>query len=580
MDLLIIPWIIVTIFSASPDTINLTIMKNIGKYLKEALVFDLKAGFITAIVALPLAIAFAIASGVPPIMGLYTAIIAGILGSGFGGSRFSITGPTGAMTVIILSTVTRFGIEGLLMAGLLAGLFQIAFGLMKFGKFVRYIPLPIISGFTAGIGVIIFIGQIPNFFGLTLAPKEFVWETIIDVIAHLGNVRWAAVDIAITTMLIIILFPKITEKIKPLKVVPPTIVALIVFTIATFVLAINVPVVGEIHGGLPMPQLPNFDLGLVRDVLPAALTIALLGSIEALLCAVVCDAMTGTKHKSNKELIGQGIANVVLPFFNAIPSTAAIARSAVNIREGAKTKYAGIIHALILLIIVMFFAPAAQHIPRAFLAGILMFVSAKMVDLHEFRTIMKISRSDTIVLFITFFLTVFTDLVFAVQAGMMLAILLLFVKLTHIVDVTHMEEYDPRGTVKAAIKRHPKLKDNVAIYTIHGPFFFGAMNVFDRKINEHINIRRSIIVLRNEHVTFIDSTGVVRLNSFLEERKNAKSTVLLTGLQPAVKKVLFSDKEFNANINKDHIFETLEDALLHIETTLLPIDEKSAKTGN
>ena len=552
-------------------------MKNIRKYLKEALIFDIKAGFITAIVALPLAIAFAMASGVPAIMGLYTAVIAGILGSSFGGSKFSITGPTGAMTVIILATVNKFGIEGLLMAGFLAGLFQIIFGLMKAGRFVRYIPLPIISGFTAGIGVIILIGQIPNLLGLSLPPKEFVWETIIQVIENLGSIKWAAVDIAISTVLIIVLFPKITDKIKFLKNVPPTIVALLVFSIATFILAIQIPVVGAIPAGLPMPQLINFNLDLMRKVLPSAFTIALLGSIESLLCAVVCDAMTGTKHKSNKELIGQGIANVVLPFFNAIPSTAAIARSAVNIREGAKTKYAGIIHALILLIIVLFLAPYAEHIPRAFLAGVLIFVSIKMIDIREFRTIMHISMSDTAVLFITFFLTIFTDLVFAVQVGMILAIFLLFIKLTRMVEVSHMEEYDPRGTVRAAMKKHPNLKENVAIYTIHGPFFFGAMNVFDRKINEHINIRKKIIVLRNGHVTFIDSTGVARLNSFLEERKKANSTVLLTGLRPQVRKVLFNNKDFSKNMDKEHIFESLEESLNYIEGNLLPKEETRAE---
>src|SRR3989344_8778686 len=365
-------------------------MKNIRGYFKEAFIFDVKAGFITAIVALPLAIAFAIASGVPPIMGLYTAIVAGILGSTFGGSKFSITGPTGAMTVIILSTVNRFGIEGLLMAGFLAGVFQILFGLLKAGRFVRYIPLPIISGFTAGIGIIIFVGQIPNFLGLSLAPKEFVWETIADIIANLGNINYVAVDIAAITIIMILFMHKVAEKLKFIRDVPPTVVALLIFTVVVMVFSLKVPVVGAIPPGIPMPQLPNFNLELMRNVLPAALTIALLGSIEALLCAVVCDAMSNTKHKSNKELIGQGIANVAMPFFNAIPSTAAIARSAVNIREGARTKYAGIIHAIFLLIIVLFFAPYAEHIPRAFLAGILMFVSIKMIDIQEFRTIMRI----------------------------------------------------------------------------------------------------------------------------------------------------------------------------------------------
>ena len=302
-------------------------------YCKESLIPDLKAGFVTALVALPLAIAFAIASGVHPIMGLYTAIIAGILGSTFGGSRFSITGPTGAMTVIILSTVNKYGIEGLLVAGMLAGIIQILFGVIKLGSLVKFIPFPIISGFTAGIGVIIFFGQIPNALGLVIPAKEKIWETASEILINITHINITALLITIFTILCLVYLPKLLSTRRILLAIPPSLIPLLISTIAVVMLNINIPLVGEIPTGFPTLQFININLELVQHVLPAAFTIALLGLIEALLCAVVCDGMTNTKHNSNKELIGQGICNLVMPFFNGIPSTAAVARSAVDIRE-------------------------------------------------------------------------------------------------------------------------------------------------------------------------------------------------------------------------------------------------------
>ncbi|MCR4335839.1 MAG: SulP family inorganic anion transporter [archaeon] len=551
---------------------------NIKKYFSEAFIFDLKAGFITAIVALPLAIAFAIASGVPPIMGLYTAIIAGILGSSFGGSRFSITGPTGAMTVIILATVNKFGIEGLLLAGLLAGILQLGFGALNFGKLVKYIPLPIISGFTSGIGVIIFIGQLANFLGLSIPPHEFIWTNVREIIFHLPNSSLLAISIALGTLVILHFYPLLAEKNRFLRNIPASILALIFFTAITIYFALDIPVVGDIPSGLPSFSLLNFNLDLVRQVLPSAFTIALLGAIEALLCAVVCDGMTNTKHDSDKELRSQGIANIVIPFFGGIPSTAAIARSAVNIREGAKTKYSGVIHALFLLLILLVFAPVAKFIPTAFLAGILMFVSLNMININEFFTISRISRSDTAVLAITFLLTVFTDLVFAVQVGMFLAIFLLFIRLTKMTDISHMEEYDKKNGINFRIYANPLLEENITIYTIHGPFFFGAMNVFDRKLNEHMHMKKPIIILRMTHVPFIDSTGVARLNSFLMERQREHKTVYLTELSNAAEKVLFRDHTFTSLMEKEHIFGTTGAAIDYAEKSLIASREKEQET--
>ena len=329
------------------------------KYFSNAFVFGLKAGIITAVVALPLAIAFAIASGVPAVMGLYAAIVAGILGSSFGGSKFSITGPTGAMTVIILSIVSKFGISGLLFAGFLAGLIQIAFGVLKIGKIVKFIPLPIVSGFTAGIGVIIFIGQVPNALGLVLPPQETAFLTLLEVVTHIWQANFLALGITFGTVFLLKFFANLTDRLKFFKSVPASLVALVLFTALTYFFSLSIPQVGDIPNYIPSFVIPSFDFGKVKDLLPSAFTIALLGSIEGLLCAVVCDGMTNSRHNSDKELVGQGVANVVLPFFGAIPSTAAIARSAVNIREGAKTRFAGVIHALVLILILLFFAPVA-----------------------------------------------------------------------------------------------------------------------------------------------------------------------------------------------------------------------------
>ncbi len=537
-------------------------------YLKEYFTSDLKAGFITAVVALPLALAFAIASGVPPIMGLYTAIIAGLLGSLFGGSTYSITGPTGAMTVIILSAVSKFGIEGLLLAGFMAGIIQLFFSFIKLGRFVKFIPLPVVSGFTAGIGAIIFIGQIANSFGLSIPSKEHVWETLWAIMQNLNHISLITIGITLATILSLMYLPPLLTRIKYLRNLPASLFPLLVFTTAVIAFHLTIPQVGTIPQGLPAFHRINFNFQLLQNILPSAFTIALLGSIEALLCAVVCDGMTNTKHDSDKELRGQGIANVIMPFFGAMPATAAVARSGVNIREGAKTKYAGVIHALILLVILLFLAPIAQYIPKAFLAGILMYVSFRMINLDEFKTIIKISRSETIVLFVTFGLTVLTDLVFAVEIGMVFAVFLLFIKLTTIMDVTNMVDYQPHEGLNAFVYKNPQLKDVVTVYTIHGPFFFGAMNVFEKKINEHIEATKPLIILRMKYVPFIDSTAIVRLNEFIKDRKKNNGTVLIADMTPLVKQTLLKNKEFTHLVKSKYLFPTTKDALSHVEKNL------------
>lgn len=553
--------------------------KRVAEYFTQNFLYDLKAGFITAVVALPLALAFAIASGVPPVMGLYTAVIAGILGSLFGGSMFSITGPTGAMVVLILSTVSKFGLEGLLLAGFFAGIFQIGFGLLKVGKVVKYLPLPLVSGFTAGIGAIIFTGQIGNALGLTLKPKEHIWELFQEIFVHLSAAKMGALGITVGTILLLIFLPKLLSKNKYTRNIPASIVALIIFTLAAAVLSLKVPVVGKIPQGLPSLSLPNFSWELIKHVLPASFTIALLGSIEALLCAVVCDGMTATKHKSNKELVSQGIVNAIMPFFGGMAATAAIARSAVNIREGAKTKYAGVIHGLFLLSVLVFLGPLAEVIPRAFLAGVLMVVAVKMINFHEFKTIMKLSKLDGLVLLVTLALTVLTDLVVAVQVGMVLAILLLFIRLTKIIEISHMEEYPKDNKINTFVNNNPLLKEKVSVYTINGPFFFGAMNIFDHKIDQHIQIKKPIVILRMKYVPFIDSTGVVRLVDFIKKKQKENGLVILTSLHENVRMTLLKDKEFYASLRDKEkkgplFFENTSEALEYVEKEFLKEEKK------
>jgi len=548
--------------------------EQIRVYFKNNFLYDLKAGFITAVVALPLALAFAIASGLPPVMGLYTAIIAGILGSLFGGSTFSITGPTGAMVVLILSTVSKFGVEGLLLAGLFAGLFQIGFGMLRVGKVVKYLPMPLISGFTAGIGAIIFIGQMGNALGLKLEPQEHVWQTISQIFIHLPETKLGALVITLGTILILLFLPKLLSKNKYTKNIPASIVALILFTILTVFLALNIPIVGTIPSGVPTIKVPAFSWELVKNILPSAFTIALLGAIEALLCGVVCDGMTGTKHNSNRELLAQGAVNVIMPFFGGMAATAAVARSGVNIREGAKSRYAGVIHGIFLLCTLLFLGPLAEEIPRAFLAGILIVVSIKMVNIQEFKTIFRLSWLDTAVLMVTFALTVLTDLVLAVQVGMLLAVLLLFIRLTSMIEINHLEDYAKDTKINTLINTNPLLKENVSVYTINGPFFFGAMNVFDHKVDEHLQIKKPFVVLRMKYVPFIDSTGVVRLVEFIRKQEKHNSVVILTSVDEKVKKILLKDHKFHTLMKGEHekqllMFENTEIALKHVEKELL-----------
>jgi SulP family sulfate permease len=371
--------------------------------------------------------------------------------------------------------------------------------------------------------------------------------------------------------------PKVQTRLGILQNVPPSVVPLALSIAATWYFALNVPQVGEIPMGLPEFRWVKFDFELLNAVLPSALTIALLGAIEALLCAVVCDSMTSTKHDSDKELIGQGIANCAMPFISGIPATAAIARSAVNIREGANSRLAAIIHSMFILAYIFMLAPVVAYIPSAFLAGILMFVAIRMIDVGEFRTIASISKNDSLVLYITFFLTVFTDLVFAVQVGIIIAIGLLFVKLVNNLDVEYVEAHELSDEISSLITSHDTIQKSVGIYTIHGPFFFGTMSIFEKKVDEHIHVSKPILLLRMKYVPFIDATGLVRLTEFIKSRKKKGGFVLLSGVRGTVLESLRSNAEFVKVMPSEFIFDRSAEAVAFIEKSLLAKVEKQPR---
>ncbi|MEK6916978.1 MAG: SulP family inorganic anion transporter [Nanoarchaeota archaeon] len=537
-------------------------MKN---YFMHNFSADLKAGFITSIVALPLAIAFAIASGLDPIFGLYTAIIGGLLASSIAGSKFSITGPTGAMVVVILVVVKNYGLTGLFLAGFMAGLIQLTLGLAGLGKAVSYIPIPVVSGFTAGIGAIIFIGQIANGLGLSIASHEFVGDTFKEIFNSITELKIPAILLTLFTILLLFLLPNILKKNKYLKDIPTSIVPLILSVVIVYFLNPNMPLIGQIPKGLPQLHFFPITFKLIKEIFPSAFTIALLGSIEALLCAVVCDAMTATKHNPNKELISQGITNMVVPFFGGMPVTAAIARSAVNIREGAKTRAAGIIHGIFILFYMVFLGSLIALVPKSFLAGILMVVAIRMINLHEIKTIFSISKGEALIFSLTLLLTIFTNLVFAVQAGMVFVSFLLFYRLNKTTGITNMSDYDLNSSwINKQIEEEPYLKNNVSVYTINGPFFFGALNIFEEKVAEHMDVRKPILLLRMRYVPFIDSSAIIRLREMINERHHNGKIVYFINVNDEVKKRMFSDKSLFKLLKKNMFFDDTKKAFENI----------------
>lgn len=531
---------------------------SIKNYSKQQFSKDLFSGIIVGIVALPLAIAFAIASGVAPEKGLITAIIAGFLISFLGGSKVQIGGPTGAFVVIISGVLAKYGIEGLIISTILAGIFLIIFGLFRFGSLLRFIPHPLIVGFTAGIAIIIFSTQIPEAFGLSNveASESFIGKWI-NYIKAFPTINYLAVIITVSTIVISLFFNKISKKI------PGSFVAIIIITVVVFIFDIPVDTIetrfGEISGKFSF-TVPHINFTNLKDYLSPAITIALLGAIESLLSAVVADGMIGANHKSNTELIGQGIANIVAPFFGGIPATGAIARTATNIKNGGRTPVSGMIHALLLLLIMLVFGPWAKLIPMSCLAGILIVVSYNMSGWRSFISIFKSGMSDILILLTTFILTVVVDLTVAIQIGMILAAILFMKRMADNGLSILKENYADIA------ENYTDIPKEIEIYEITGPFFFGAAKHYAEVIKNHKDTTK-ILIIRMRHVPFMDSTGLYNFKEAIKVLQNKQKKIFLSGVQEPVLNAL-DKNQISTMIGKDNIFDNFDAALAQAKNNL------------
>lgn len=518
----------------------LTSLKN---YNKKTLTADIMAGIIVGIVALPLAIAFGIASGVTPEKGIITAIVAGFIVSAFGGSRVQIGGPTGAFIIIIYGIIQQYGFQGLTIATLMAGFFLILFGLLRLGTIIKYIPYPIIVGFTSGIAVTIFTTQIKDLFGLQLAsvPSDFVEKWIVYARNADSADLWSSI-VGIVSVIIIAITPRFSKKI------PGSLIAIILMTVFALILknycgVTSIETIGDrftINAQLPEAQLPGLNWETIKSLVSPALTIAILGAIESLLSATVADGVIGDHHDSNTELIGQGLANLATPLFGGIPATGAIARTMTNINNGGKTPVAGIIHAIVLVLIFLFLMPLAKYIPMACLAGVLVVVSYGMCGWRSFIALMKNPKSDVTVLLITFFLTIIFDLTIAIEVGLIIACLLFMKRMSETTDVkVIMDEIDPNdeSDIKLENNEHLIIPEGVEVYEINGPYFFGAGNRFE-EIMASFGDRPKVRIIRMRKVPFVDSTGIHNLTNLCIMSQKEGIQIVLSGVNPKVHAVL------------------------------------------
>jgi len=531
-------------------------------YTRDQFFTDVVAGVIVGIVALPLAIAFAIASGVSPERGLFTAIVAGFLISALGGSRVQIGGPTGAFVVIVYAIVQRYGVDGLAAATLLAGVILAGFGLARLGGAIKFIPYPVTIGFTSGIALIIFSGEVKDFLGLRMGtvPPEFVekWRAFGG---HLVTMNPWAVSVSVLTLAIIVAWPRFNRRI------PSPFVALIVTTALVQLLHLPVETIGTrfgvINAALPRPALPAITLAQLPALMGPAFTIALLGAVESLLSAVVSDGMIGGRHRSNMELVAQGVANIASPLFGGIPATGAIARTATNVKNGGRTPVAGITHSVTLLLIALFFGRWAGLIPMATLAGILVVVAYSMSEWRTFVNEFRAPKSDVAVLLTTFLLTVFWDLTVAIEVGMVLAAFLFMrrmAEVTNISALTH-EFQDPVNDFETdpnAVRRRV-VPAGVEVYEITGPFFFGAAETFKDRLGR-IAVRPKVLILRMRHVPAIDSTGLHALRDLVHRSRHDGSLVILSDVhaQPVV---ALERSGMYDELGEENIHGNIDDAL-------------------
>lgn len=526
------------VFAFKPKLIS-----TLKDYNKKTFMSDVMAGVIVGIVALPLAIAFGIASGVTPEKGIITAIVAGFIISMAGGSKVQIGGPTGAFIVIIYGIIQQYGIQGLTIATLMAGVFLLLFGLLRLGTIIKFIPYPIIVGFTSGIAVTIFTTQIKDLFGLSMTevPSDFI-EKWIAYFQSLDTIdAWSAI-IGVVSIIIIAITPRFSKKI------PGSLIAIILMTLFALILKnvfgiASVETIGDrfaINSELPDAQLPEITWETVKALVSPAFTIAILGAIESLLSATVADGVIGDHHDSNTELIGQGLANLATPIFGGIPATGAIARTMTNINNGGRTPVAGIVHAVVLLLIFMFLMPLAKYIPMTCLAGVLVVVSYGMCGWRSFVMLLKNPKSDITVLVITFLLTIIFDLTIAIEVGLVIACLLFMRRMAETTDVkVVLDEIDPYEDtdLKHENNEHLIIPKGVEVYEINGPYFFGAGNRFE-EIMANMGDRPKVRIIRMRKVPFVDSTGIHNLSNLCLMSQKEGIQIVLSGVNPKVHKVL------------------------------------------
>lgn len=526
-----------------------------GGYKKEDFFADALSGLTVAIVALPLAMAIAIASDVPPSAGIFTAIVAGFFISAFGGSRYQIGGPTAAFAVTVATVISKHGYDGLVLATFMAGVMLIIFGLLRGGAVIKFIPYPVLTGFTSAIALLIFFTQLKDFFGLQISsvPPDFIGR-LEAYIEHLGTFNPYSVLLGLASIAVIVFFQKKFHKI------PGPLIVVIVGTFAVW--AFNLPVetiearFGSLPSFLPAPSLPSFSLQKMQAVLPDAITIAVLAGVESLLSAVIADSMSGDKHKSNTELIAQGGANIASVVFGGIAATGAIARTATNIKSGAKSPLSGVFHALWLAVFMALLAPLIVKTPLAVLSAILMVIAWNMSEIKHFKSIFKAPRSDIAVLLTTFILTVTVDLNFAIQAGISLASILFIAKIT---EATEIKVSLPDGYDKDATS-NKTIPDGVEVFEITGPIFFGIAD----KIKETLDIvkdRPKVLILRMRYVSVLDATGIHAIEELLGKLQKEGTSLVLSGVKENIKKAL--DKSgLTDGISEANIASNIDDAIV------------------
>ncbi|CDB98557.1 sulfate permease [Bacteroides sp. CAG:443] len=542
------------------------LFSTLKNYTKTDFTTDLMAGIIVGIVALPLAIAFGIASGVSPEKGIITAIVAGFIISFLGGSKVQIGGPTGAFIVIIYGIIQQYGIEGLMVATMMAGVLLILLGIFKLGTIIKFIPYPIIVGFTSGIAVTIFTTQIADIFGLQFGgekvPGDFIGKWIL-YFHHFDTVNWWNVIVSLVSIFIIAITPKFSKKI------PGSLVAIILVTVGVYLLKMYggitcIDTIGDrfsIKAQLPEAAVPALDWEAIKNLFPVAITIAVLGAIESLLSATVADGVIGDRHDSNTELIAQGIANFVSPIFGGIPATGAIARTMTNINNGGKSPVAGIVHAVVLLLILLFLMPLAQYIPMACLAGVLVIVSYNMSGWRVFKGLLKNPKSDVTVLLITFFLTVIFDLTVAIEVGLVIACVLFMKRVMETTQISVItDEIDPNKESDLEVhEEHLIIPSGVEVYEINGPYFFGIATKFE-EIMARLGDRPKIRIIRMRKVPFIDSTGIHNLTTLCEMSQKENIHIILSGVNERVHTVL-EKSGFYELLGKENICSNINEAL-------------------